>query len=266
MWHYMCFKNNPKFRNSSYFFYCFVVFLSGMSSTLEPMFLSPTLCLAFEFFLTIVFTAEFIVRLYISPDMNKYITSPMGLLDIIAMSSSITYLIVLYTCTCFLKRFFKFSLVFRILKCTRICRGVLDICHVIWACKEYIGLFLGTALSCCVITAAHVHHVEEHLIYLQSNGTEIHYFGWLWYSVITVTGVGYGDYIPSTVPGKVFGGLLAVIGVVVFSMCATQLVYKFVFVYYLPDVLMYDKRDEKMMLITIIRNEFLEDMDMRGIV
>ena len=212
----------------------------------------------------IVFTVEFVVRLYISYDRKTYITSPMGLLDVIAVLSSATYVIVLYKSSCSSLRFLKLSLTLRILKCTRLCRGVLDICHVIWACREYIALFLGTALSCCVITAAHVHHVEEHSVY--TNHTQIPHLEWLWYSVITVTGVGYGDYVPTTAPGKVFGALLAVTGVVVFSMCATQLVYKFVFIYYLPDVVMCDERDEKKrMLITIIRNEFLEDMEINNI-
>ena len=65
----------------------------------------------------------------------------------------------------------------------------------------------------------------------------VHHFDWLWYSIITVTGVGYGDFHPHTMVGKLCGSFLAVVGVVLFCMAATQLVYNFVFIYYLPDVL-----------------------------
>ena len=90
--------------------------------------------------------------------------------------------------------------------------------------------------------------------------SHIDYIDWLWYSVITVTGVGYGDYYPKTTFGKIVGGLLSVCGMLLFCMAATQLVYKFVDVYYMPDVLGYTSRGKKREVITAIRDEFLQDI------
>ncbi len=39
----------------------------------------------------------------------------------------------------------------------------------------------------------------------------------LWYSIVTMASVGYGDYTPKTGPGRVFGGLLILVGVILFS-------------------------------------------------
>ncbi|MFZ1371913.1 MAG: ion transporter [Ferruginibacter sp.] len=42
----------------------------------------------------------------------------------------------------------------------------------------------------------------------------------LWWSVMTVTTVGYGDMIPITVPGKIFTSLISVMGLAIFALPA----------------------------------------------
>ena len=58
---------------------------------------------------------------------------------------------------------------------------------------------------------------------------------------------------------------MSVFGVLVFCMAATQLVYKFVDIYYLPDIMGTDPEtgmgQKRRRLITRIRDEFLEDME-----
>ena len=45
----------------------------------------------------------------------------------------------------------------------------------------------------------------------------------LWWSVTTMTGVGYGDYYPVTVVGRLIGMTLEVLGLVVFGLIVGQL-------------------------------------------
>lgn len=39
----------------------------------------------------------------------------------------------------------------------------------------------------------------------------------LWWAVTTVTSVGYGDYYPVTIPGRILGSILAVVGVTMYG-------------------------------------------------
>lgn len=39
----------------------------------------------------------------------------------------------------------------------------------------------------------------------------------LWWAVTTVTSVGYGDYYPVTIPGRILGGILSILGVTMFG-------------------------------------------------
>ena len=39
----------------------------------------------------------------------------------------------------------------------------------------------------------------------------------MWWAVTTVTSVGYGDYYPVTVPGRILGGILSILGVTMFG-------------------------------------------------
>ena len=52
-------------------------------------------------------------------------------------------------------------------------------------------------------------------------------FSGLWWSVITMTTVGYGDTVPKSTPGKVIGGACAVCGLLVIAMPITIVASKF---------------------------------------
>lgn len=50
----------------------------------------------------------------------------------------------------------------------------------------------------------------------------------LWWSVITVTTIGYGDVIPATSMGKIFGALIALFGILLFMVLVARLTAFFV--------------------------------------
>lgn len=45
----------------------------------------------------------------------------------------------------------------------------------------------------------------------------------LWYALVTITTVGYGDVVPQTENGRIFGGLLILFGVVLFSLVTANI-------------------------------------------
>ena len=50
----------------------------------------------------------------------------------------------------------------------------------------------------------------------------------LWWAVITMTTIGYGDAVPTSAPGRVVGGITAVVGVLVFMIITAKLASYFV--------------------------------------
>lgn len=40
----------------------------------------------------------------------------------------------------------------------------------------------------------------------------------IWWAIITITTVGYGDYVPKSFPGKIIGALSLVFGVLLLSL------------------------------------------------
>jgi len=55
----------------------------------------------------------------------------------------------------------------------------------------------------------------------------IAYFDWVYFMLITVTTVGYGDYVPVTVPGKVIIMFAALMGAMLVSMLVLVLTTMF---------------------------------------
>lgn len=49
-------------------------------------------------------------------------------------------------------------------------------------------------------------------------GQNLSYFDGIWWAVTTMTTVGYGDIVPLTVPGRIIGMALQIVGAVMFGM------------------------------------------------
>lgn len=261
VWRIMCFKNNPRYRNSSYMFYIVMVVFSVVTICLEPSVKPKRMWFLFELFLFVLFTCEYAIRVFIANETKQYMMSPLGLLDLFSMLSSFVYITVHLTRdTVGTIPIIKLSQVVRVLKYARVSRGVQEFFHVLWACREQVSLFIGTALVSCFLAATVIHLAEQNADKSKPENN-VTFFNWVWYSIITATGVGYGDYYPKTGAGKLVGGILSVIGVLIFCLPATQLVYKFVDLYYLPDVLGTNSDGRRKLLIAAVREKFLEDME-----
>lgn len=85
---------------------------------------------------------------------------------------------------------------------------------------EYITVTFGLIV---IIAAFAVWHVEK------SNGGAVSSFGdAMWWAIMTVTTVGYGDVVPSTDEGKIVASFLAVLGIVLFMLIVAKVTSLFV--------------------------------------
>lgn len=261
IWSMLCFRNDPRFRRSSYMFYTAMLIFSVTVICLEPSVPPKKIWFTFELFIASLFLFEYCVRIYIENNRKKFATSPLGILDLASLITSLLYIFfVLTNQSENLLRVSRFSLTVRVLKSGRISRGVQEFMHVLWSSREQVTLFVGSALITCFIAATWI-QLAEQAHSLAQKSKYVSFMDWLWYSIITATGVGYGDYIPRSTSGKICGAFLSIVGVIIFSFPASQLVYKFVKLYYLPDVLGQNSKGKRKMLITAVREEFLDDLE-----
>lgn len=169
---------------------------------LEPS--SRSILRIIEIFCVIVFTLEYLLRIYVADKKVKFIFSFFGLIDFLAILPF--YLSFGFDLRSL--RALRFFRLFRILKLMRYNRAIKQFSRAITMAKEQILLFLFVTLILIYFSAVGIYFFEnkvqpEHFASI---------FDSLWWAIITLTTVGYGDVYPVTVGGKVFTFFILMIG------------------------------------------------------
>ena len=159
-----------------------------------------------EWVFTIFFTLEYLLRLYISPDPKKYVTSFFGIVDLLATLPS--YLALIFTGGTYLVviRAIRLLRVFRILKLTRQIGEAQTLLKALQSSRHKIFVFLGAVVTLVVIMGTLMYMIEG-----GENGfTSIPRS--IYWAIVTITTVGYGDIAPHTVLGQAFAAILMLLG------------------------------------------------------
>lgn len=159
-----------------------------------------------EWIFTIAFTIEYILRIYSHPRPLKYIFSFLGLIDLLAILP--TYLGMFFDQATFLLtvRAFRLLRVFRILKLTRYITEANLLLKAMRESVYKITIFFGVVLSLVLLLGTIMYMVEgEH-----SGFTSIPQS--IYWAIVTITTVGYGDVAPATVTGKLIASIAMLTG------------------------------------------------------
>jgi voltage-gated potassium channel len=113
-------------------------------------------------------------------------------------------------------RTFRLLRLFRIFKLARYSAAIRRFHVAIRIAKEEIVLFLGATLILLYLAAVGIYYFESDA-QPEKFGSVFHS---LWWAVVTLTTVGYGDVYPITVGGRIFTFLILVIGLGVISVPA----------------------------------------------
>lgn len=159
---------------------------------------------AIEIFSVFIFTIEYLLRIYIADNKLKFIFSFFGLIDFLAILPF--YLAVGIDLRSL--RAMRFLRLFRILKLVRYNKAMNQFSRAIKSAKEQILLFIFITLILIYFAAVGIYYFENEA--QPENFTSI--FDSLWWAIITLTTVGYGDVYPITVGGKVFTFIILMIG------------------------------------------------------
>jgi len=159
-----------------------------------------------EWIITILFTIEYILRIYSSKKRLKYIISTWGLIDLLAIMP--TYIGILYPPIGVLLdiRILRLIRVFRVFKLKKYVTGGNTMMIALRKSRPKILSFLLFVILTSIVLGSIMHVVEG-----QDNGFETLPDSIYW-AIVTLTTVGYGDVVPVTVLGKIISSLIMILG------------------------------------------------------
>lgn len=164
------------------------------------------LLLTLEWFFTIVFTIEYILRIIVSRRRIGYILSFYGIVDLLSILPS--YISLIYTGTRFLQviRGLRLLRIFRVLKLSRYLGEAETLKAALRNSTYKITVFIGVVLTVAMIMGAIMYLVEG-----PENGFVSIPISMYW-AIVTLTTVGFGDITPSTPLGQFLATVLMLLG------------------------------------------------------
>lgn len=159
-----------------------------------------------EWVLTIAFTLEYAIRIYVTDRKTKYIFGFYGLIDLLSILP--TYLSLIFTGTQYLLviRALRLLRVFRILKLGRFVGEGEQLSRALRASRHKIIVFLGGVVTLVVIMGTVMYLIEG-----GENGfTSIPRS--VYWAIVTLTTVGYGDIAPQTILGQTIASFVMILG------------------------------------------------------
>jgi len=178
---------------------------------------------AFDLFSVAVFTVEYILRLWSCTENPKfktpisgrlhYLITPMAIIDLLAILPF--YLPLVLPDFRFIRAIRLFRL-FRILKLARYSDALKTFADVLNLKKEELGVTFFATLILLVVASSMVYEAE--------NEVQPEAFAnipdAMWWGVVTLTTVGYGDIYPVTPLGKFIGSFVVISGIGLFALPA----------------------------------------------
>jgi voltage-gated potassium channel len=157
-----------------------------------------------EIFSVVVFTIEYLLRIYVADSKPRFVFSFFGIIDLLAiLPFYLSFGVDLRSL-----RALRFLRLFRVLKLVRYNRAINHFTRAISTAKEEIFLFIFVTLILIYFSAIGIY-------YFENQAQPDHFssiFDSLWWAIITLTTVGYGDVYPITVGGKIFTFFILMIG------------------------------------------------------
>lgn len=165
-----------------------------------------TLLRSLEWVITAIFTLEYLTRIWVVNRPWKYVFSFYGMVDLFALLP--TYLGLFFTGghSLIVIRAIRLLRVFRILKLSRYTRAGRLIAGALWHSREKISVFIIFVLTLALIIGTVMYLVEGEKAGFTDIPTSIYW------AIVTLTTVGYGDLSPVTGLGKFLASLVMILG------------------------------------------------------
>ena len=159
-----------------------------------------------EWIFTGLFTAEYVVRLLTVGKPLRYARSFYGIVDLLAILPTYLSLFVTGTQSMLVIRAVRLLRVFRVLKLAHFVGEAQTLATAMKASLRKITVFLGTVLTMVLIVGAMMYLIEG-----EENGFSSIPQSIYW-AIVTMTTVGYGDLAPQTLLGKLLASAVMIMG------------------------------------------------------
>ena len=159
-----------------------------------------------EWLFTVLFTVEYGLRLYCSPQPWRYVKSFYGVVDLLSIVPSYLSLLVPGANYMLMVRLFRVLRVFRVLKLSRYLSEANILVRSLLHSRRKIFVFFMVVLVIATIFGSIMFLVEGPSHGFSSIPKSIYW------TIVTITTVGYGDIIPQTVIGQVVASLAMLTG------------------------------------------------------
>jgi len=159
-----------------------------------------------EWIFTILFTFEYFLRILSTKNAHKYIFSFLGLIDFLSTLPTYLALYLANIHSLLILRIIRLLRIFRIFKLTRFIGELEFLINTFRKSKPKIIVFLLSILSLVLIMGTIMYLIEG-----EENGfTSIPRS--IYWAIVTLTTVGYGDITPTTVLGQLISSIIMILG------------------------------------------------------
>ena len=159
-----------------------------------------------EWFFTAIFTVEYVLRIYCAPRRMRYIRSFYGLIDFVSILPTYLSLFVAGTQYAMIIRSLRLLRVFRVLKLTHFLGEAEVLRKAMRQSAAKIIVFIGVVITLVFIVGSLMYLIEGPENGFTSIPTSVYW------AVVTLTTVGYGDIAPQTVAGQTLATIVMILG------------------------------------------------------
>jgi voltage-gated potassium channel len=187
-----------------------VIILSVIMVMLESVkFISEqyeSLFTVLEWFFTGLFTIEYLLRLWIVKKPLKYFFSFYGLIDLLSILPTFLGLFIQGSSSLMTIRVLRLLRVFRVLKLVQFLKEAKLLIEALNASRKKIMVFIFAVLTLTILMGTIMYMIEG-----GENGfTSIPRS--IYWAIVTLTTVGYGDIAPQTVLGQTVASIIMILG------------------------------------------------------